>query len=217
MGLFALARAGDEDALARLFRENIRLVQALCARYPRSEDAFQQGCIGLVRAIRGYDEGAGCRFSSYAVPHILGEIRRTFAPTGSWRANKLLRCVRTGRAALLQALGREPTAQELAQRTGVAAADIPLYLERLRPPLSIFDEAAILALPDPHGAERLERFFLRDILERLPAADKRLLYLRFTLSKTQKQAAARLHLTQSGLSRRERHVCLFVRGEWIGE
>lgn len=217
MGLFSLAQAGDEEALNALFRQNVALVKALCARFSYLEDAFQQGCLGLVRAIRGFDEGAGCRFSTYAVPHVLGEIRRAHAPHGNWRFQKAARAVRLKRETLSRALGREPTASELAAAANVPPADLPMYLEGARPPLSLSEWDAALPLPDPRTDARAERFFLRDILERLPARDQRLLYLRYALGRTQKEAAASLCLTQSALSRRERRVCLSVRAEWIGE
>ena len=217
MGLFCLAQAGDEGALTVLFRENVALVKMLCARFPYLEDAFQQGCLGLVRAIRGFDESAGFRFSSYAVPHILGEIRRAHRPYGNWRCQKAMRLAREKRAALTLSLGREPTLQELAAAARMPPGEVLMYLEGARPPLSLSELDAVLPLPDPRGEARAERFFLRDILERLPARDQRLLYLRYSLGRTQKEAAARLNLTQPSLSRYEKRVCSHVRAEWVGE
>lgn len=217
MGDFRLAQAGDPDALMLLVRKNIRLVQALCARFPYSEDAFQQGCIGLVLAIRRYNEDAGTRFSTYAVPCILGEIRRALPSRLNWRMQKASRGLAAARERLEKALMREPTVSELSAETGLSTEDILLLQERKRAPLSFDAAETLLILPDPHSLAWLERFLLRDILNRLPAQDKRLLYVRFTLNKTQTQAARVLCMTQPCVSRRERQLCMRVRAEWIGQ
>ena len=217
MDMFLLAQSGDCEALSSLIRLNIRLVQSLCTRFEYSEDAFQQGCIGLLHAIRHYQPDSGAKFSTYAVPCILGEIRRTQYAGLNWRGKKVLRSIKTIREKLISATGREPSIDELSSATGISVSDLMILLEKSRTPVSIDQEDALLYLPDPYSFTWLDRFFLKDILERLPSADKRLLYFRFTLNHSQIQTAHCLQMTQPAVSRMEKRVCGVVRLEWIGE
>lgn len=216
MGLFTLAQRGDEEALGALYRKHIPLVMALLRRFPYSEDAFQCGAMGLVHAIRHFKESAGTQFSTYAVPVILGEIKHALYPARSWRDNKQLRRIHQARERLEQALLRTPTLHELENETGIAIPDLLLLLEKERAPLSI-EEKHCLPLPDEKSMDWLDRLMLSDLLWRLPAWEKRLLYLRYAQDKTQAQAARMLQTTQPTLSRREKQMFLSLRAAWIGE
>ncbi len=215
MGAYACAQAGSPDALAALVRQHIPLVQALVKRFSYHEDAFQQGCMGLVTAIRRFKEDAGVQFSTYAVPVILGEMRRAFSHTAGWRARASLRKIEQARFLLQTQLQREPTLQELSALSHVPGEEILLLLERTQP--LQYDETGLFlsSLPDPDALRWMDRFLLRDILERLPPEDQQLLYLRYQHQYSQGEVAKRLRTTQSSVSRRESALCRYLRVLWL--
>lgn len=217
MGLYEQARRGDPDALADLVRRHIPLVKALSGRFPGREDAFQLGCMGLVKAIRGFREERGCSFSTYAVPVILGDMRRSLEHRFGWRIRAALRRVRAYQAECLRRTGREPSVSDAARCVGLEPAELVLYLERDQP--ARYDETGSLlaSLPDPDGERWLIRFFIRDILDRLPRDETWLLRQRFLLGRSQTWLAGRLGVTQSRLSRREKRARLHFRQEWDAE
>ena len=217
MTLYELARRGDPDALALLVRKNIPLVQALCRRFPGNEDAFQQGCLGLVKAIRGFREERGCAFSTYAVPVILGDMRRSREKRFGWRTQATLNRVRAYQADCLRQIGREPSVSDAARRVGLEPAELALLLERDQP--AQYDETGALlpSLPDPDGEGWLIRFFIRDILDRLPPDETYLLRQRFLWGRSQTQVARGLGVPQYRLSRREKQARLHFRQEWEAE
>ena len=216
MELFARARQGDPEALSALVRKNIPLVQALCGRFPDQEDAFQQGCVGLVKAIRGFREERGCRFSTYAVPVILGEMRRGRGRRFGWRTRAALNRARAYQAEFFRRTGHEPTAADTARYAGLEPAELVLLLERDQPPLYDGSGTLLAALADPLGERWMDRLFIRDILDRLPEDEARLLRQRFLLGKTQTQLARALGLSQSQLCRREQRARAHFRQAWEG-
>ncbi|MBR3740913.1 MAG: hypothetical protein IKN04_10750, partial [Clostridia bacterium] len=149
MSLYALAQAGDPDALAALVRRHMPLVQALSRRFPSPEDAFQQGCVGLVAAIRRYQEDAGFAFSTYAVPVILGEMRRSACRDMGWRTRNKLKRARDYQEQQLRQFGRMPSAKETAEKAGLPPEELALLLEMEKGP--VYDETGLLlsSLPDP--------------------------------------------------------------------
>ena len=129
MSLYALAQAGDPDALAALVRRHMPLVQALSRRFQNSEDAFQQGCVGLVSAIRRYREEEGFAFSTYAVPVILGEMRRAAARDMGWRTRNKLKRARDYQEQQLKQFGRMPPVKETAAKAGLPPEELAMLLE----------------------------------------------------------------------------------------
>lgn len=210
---YLLAQKGDEEALAELVRRHMPLVHALSRRFTWQEDAFQAGCIGLVHAIRRFDVSRGVQFSTFAVPHILGEMRRAAYGRESWRTQSLIHRMCEIRDSFLQRHMREPSVQELAERTGCAAAEIALLLERMQSAPQDPD-AEIERAPDPASQAWMDRFLLRDLISHLPDAEKRLLYLRYIKNCNQKEAAQLLHTSQASISRLESRACRALRAAW---
>ena len=217
MNLYEQAQRGDADALSHLVRRHSALVAALSRRYRNREDAFQQGCLGLVKAIRAFQPDRGFQFSTYAVPVILGEMRRGQSSPFGWRTRGLLNRARRYAEDCLQTTGRSPTVQDMARHTGLEPAELMLLMELDQPPQ--YDETGALlpSIPDPRGEGWLIRFFIRDILDRLPTEENWLLRQRFLLGRSQTQLARYLRLSQPRLSRREKQARQHFRRAWEEE
>lgn len=216
MGAYSLAQAGDTDALAALVRQHIPLVQALARRFSYCEDAFQQGCMGLVSAIRGFREEMGRQFSSYAVPWILGEMRRGLSHTLGWRARAALkRAIEYQRCQ--QQMGREPTISQMADAAGIPREELILLMERAQSAVPDETGTLLASVPDPRGEGWLLRLCIRDILNRMPWEESWLLFQRFIRGATQQQLAHRLHTTQSRISRKEKQARLRFQRAWTEE
>ena len=215
MSLYALAQAGDPDALAALVRRHMPLVQALSRRFQSPEDAFQQGCVGLVAAIRRYQEDAGFAFSTYAVPVILGEMRRSACRDMGWRTRKKLRQARDYQEQQLRQFGRLPSVRETSEKAGLPPEELVMLLEMEKGP--VYDETGLLlsSLPDPGGDVWLIRFCIRDILSRLPGEESWLIRQRFLLGRTQTELAQALQITQSSFSRREKRARAHFQQAWM--
>ena len=126
------ARAGDNEACARLIEENGGLIWSIVRRYCNRgvelDDLYQLGCLGFIKAVRGFDDSFGTQFSTYAVPKISGEIRRFLRDDGAIKVGRTLRqqalLVSSARERLRHELGREPALSELAEDTGLTAEEI---------------------------------------------------------------------------------------------
>ncbi len=178
-----------------------------------AEELYQQGCVGLMTAARRFDPNRGARFSTYAVPLILGEMKRYADLCTPLRvprdALRLRARVMARRAALQEELGREPTAQELAERAGLTPAD-------LCEALAAQDACAALSLDEPlapdgpprhevlaAGSDFVSYLLLVDLITRLPPPQGAVLRLRCLAGLSQAQTARALHLNQSAVSRAE--------------
>lgn len=196
-----------------LAEQHLPLVKALARRCPSpqpKEELFQQGVIGLMKALHRYDPDRGAAFSTYAAAMILGEMRmlqRQNAPIHMPRTEvSLRRRIRQAEEALTTALGRAPTVTELASSLRMDAAELALHMEEIT--------VASTDAPSPGGASLGEllpdpedwqqRIELRDILARLPETDRKLLLLRHREGLTQAQTGQRLGMTQMQVSRREK-------------
>ncbi len=212
-GLLARARAGDAEARAAAVAANLNLVRHLVRRFratgPDEEDLFQVGCLGLVKAVDRFDPAAGARFSTYAVPVILGEIRAFLRADGPVKVGRGARAlaVRARRAAdeLRACLGRQPSMQELAASLGVDAADLAVVLEAASGPLSL--QAAPADAPDAWE----ERVLLREALSALPDRERRVIELRYFLDRTQQETGALLGVSQAQVSRLEQRALALLR------
>ena len=199
-----------------LAEENLGLVHACANRFRgrgvEYEDLFQAGCVGLLKAAGGFDEGLGYQFSTYAVPAILGEIRRLFRDGGSVKigrtakekANRLLKL----RQELGDALGREPSLFEVAGAAQMEPGDAALLLSACLPTLSFTQEDdAEIDVPVPSPEEGVaRRMDLRRALAALPPDDRALIALRYEKGLTQTKTAAVLGMTQVQVSRREKRI-----------
>ena len=212
--------------------DNMGLVHACARRFlgrgVEYEDLVQAGSMGLVKAVDGFDESRGLRLSTYAVPLIMGEMRRLFRDGGAVKVGRTLKelSVRAGREQERFAAerGREPTVGELAACLGVETAQAALALGAAQPPLSLTrwedgEEGGgdQIDLPVPAPEEQVtDRLALRQVLSELSERDRALIELRYMGRRTQQATAQRLGMTQVQVSRRERVILQELRRKLTG-
>ena len=197
--------------------ENLGLVHACAKRFAGKgveyDDLFQAGCVGLVKAADGFQPERGLKFSTYAVPLILGEIRHLFREGGVVKVSRALHSlsyrVSRVREQMAATLGREPTVEELAREMDMEPAAIAQAVAVALPPLSLTqqEEENPMDLPVESYEEAVtDRLALRQVLEQLPPRDRALIRLRYLGHQTQQATALRLGMTQVQVSRREKAV-----------
>ena len=212
-----------------LITENMGLVHTCAHRFTGKgieyEDLFQAGCMGLVKAFDAFDRERGVRFSTYAVPVILGEIRRLFRDGGTVKVSRTLKelSIRTAREREKSALkeGREPTIKELAERLGVSEEDVTEAVCAAAPVISLTADEdngggqadVPVASPEEQIAERLS---VIQAVSSLEERDRAIVRLRYYENKTQTQTAAALGMTQVQVSRREKKILGLLRQELSG-
>jgi RNA polymerase sporulation-specific sigma factor len=228
--LVARARGGDMEARDHLVEANLRLVRSLVARFTNttadSEDLFQLGCIGLLKAVDRFDLSYDVRFSTYAVPLILGEIRRHLRDDGPMRVSRSLKQLagqaRKVRERLLAELGREPSVSEIAKELDVAPEEVIEAMDGARAPTSIHqtvhesDGDPIylldqLSSDDNREGQWLDRVALREGLSCLEPREQTVIMLRFFRDKTQSEVASILGCSQVQVSRLERRALEQIR------
>ena len=205
--------------------DNIGLVHACARRFMgrgiEYDDLFQSGCMGLVKAADGFDEERGLKFSTYAVPVILGEIRRLFRDGGTVKVSRSLKelgmRVQAAREHHMKLCGTEPTLSQLAEELDEPVENITLAIQAAQPAMSLTPENTEdgdrqLDIPVDSPEEALaERISLEEVLRALPEQDQQLIRLRFYGNKTQSETAKVLHTTQVQISRRERRILSLLR------
>ncbi len=220
-GEIRLAQQGDRARAGQIVEENSGLVWSVVRRFigrgVDAEDLYQLGCVGLLKAIDGFDESFGTRFSTYAVPKISGEIRRFLRDDGAVKVSRGVKeraaQIRSARSALEQRIGREPTLSELERETGISVEDIVFAETATGPAESLQKESGEdgfsleLVLGD-YGAEEkmLEHVALRSAVETLPDRERQVIALRFFHGMTQQNCARVLHVSQVQVSRLERRA-----------
>ncbi len=215
------ARQGDREAAGRLLEENSGLIWSVARRYfgrgAEAEDLYQLGCLGFLKAIEGFDEEFGTRFSTYAVPKIAGEIRRFLRDDGMLKVSRGVKeqaaKIHQARLALEQRLGREPSVSELAEATGYSGEEIAFAQLATGPAESIHSPCGEdgfnleLVLGDFEAEERmLERVSLRALVEQLPERERKVIGLRYYHGLTQQNCARVLGVSQVQVSRLERRA-----------
>ena len=210
-----LAQQGNRDVAGTIVEENAGLIWSVVRRFigrgVDAEDLYQLGCVGLLKAIDGFDESFGTRFSTYAVPKISGEIRRFLRDDGAIKVSRGVKeqasQIKAARAALEQRIGREPTL------TGISAEDIVFAETATGPAESLQKETGEdgfcleLVLGDYSAEEKmLEQVALRAAIDRLPDREKQVIALRFFHGMTQQNCARVLHVSQVQISRLERRA-----------
>ena len=214
------ARKGDNEACAQLIEENGGLIWSIVRRYygrgVEPEDLYQLGCLGFVKAVRGFDPAFGCQFSTYAVPKIAGEIRRYLRDDGAVKVSRGLKergmAVRAARDKLSAALGREPTLSELGAETGLEPEEIAAAEEAGLPVASLQMEMGEgLTLESVLGTEGIEegiveRESLRTAIAALPDRERQVILLRYYRGMTQDRTARVLGVSQVQISRIERRA-----------
>ncbi|MBQ4310232.1 MAG: sigma-70 family RNA polymerase sigma factor [Oscillospiraceae bacterium] len=210
-----------------LTKKNLGLVH-LCANRFRGkgieyEELFSAGCVGLVKASSAFDSSRGVCFSTYAVPVIIGEIKRLFRDGGLLKVSRSIKelSLRAGRERdrFILANGREPQLSELAEILGVPAEDVAEALNAVQSVVSLTkssddddDSQNDIACPSP-DEEMTDRLSLIQAMDMLPANDRRLIYLRYYKDMTQSETAKQLDMTQVQVSRREKKILCSLRRE----
>ena len=186
------------------------------------EDLYSAGCIGLLKAVKAFDCTRGVQFSTYAVPVILGEIKRLFRDGGAVKVSRSLKehamQIQQLQEQFQQSHGRAATLTELAERSGLSEEVIAESLCAAQPPLSLTTaaEEAPLEIPVPAPDTELENLFaLRQVLQILPQADQKLLQYRYFQNLTQTETAKRLGISQVQVSRKEKKILSRLRQELL--
>lgn len=188
------------------------------------EELYSAGCMGLVKAANAFDPQRGVCFSTYAVPVIIGEIKRLFREGGSVHIGRRLQSVarqanRTAES-LRQELCREPTVREVAEKMGISEPEAAEALCAAQPVVSLTaetddgDTAMDIPVPSPENTLQ-EHLALQQVLTLLNEQDRKLIALRYEQNLTQTEAAKQLGMTQVQVSRREKKILLFLRSELL--
>ncbi len=191
------------------------------------EDLYAAGCLGLVKACDGFDPARGVCFSTYAVPVILGEIKKLFRDGGAVKVSRSIKelglKINAERERRLKQSGVEPSVNQLAQALGSTPEQVAMAIQAAMPVVSLTpaeneDGNKEWDVPVESPEEKLsERISLREVIDRLPPQDRLLIRLRFFGGKTQSETARVLHTTQVQISRRERKILQWMRRELTGE
>ncbi len=219
-----IANEAYAEAAEATVEENLGLVRLCAGRFRgrgiEYEELYSAGCMGLVKAVRAFDRDRGVRFSTYAVPVILGEIRRLFRDGGAVKVSRSLkeRAMKISKEvqSLENRLGREATIAEICAATGFSQEEVAEALCVMQPVVSLSRETEDgereteipVEAPDVKITDSIA---LSQALAELDARDKQLIYLRFFANLTQQQTADRLDMTQVQVSRREKKILLFLR------
>ena len=221
--LLRRSRDGDENARQELIEGNLRLVLSVIQRFEKRgespDDLFQVGCIGLIKAISNFDPDKQVRFSTYGVPMIAGEVRRYLRDNSAIRvsrsirdvAYKVLQC----KEALITALGRDPTLEEISKELDLPMEDVAQALDAVCAPVSLYDPVysdggdpltVMDQVRDTKNTEGawMEHIALRDAFRALNRREKQILSLRFYDGKTQMEVASALGISQAQVSRLEK-------------
>ncbi len=227
--LIEAAQAGDEAACEEVMRLNMGLVRSVALRFrdrgTETEDLMQIGSIGMLRAVRSFDLSRGCTFSTYAVPLIIGEIRRFLRDDGlikvSRTAKKLGMDLMGARNAIVSSEGREPRLEELAEICAVSVTEAAEALDAITPVSSLSEPVwgeedgisleMTLADADNTLERRFDRIALGEALSRMPPLWRKIVFFRYFRDFTQQKTADTLGLTQVKVSREEKKIVAFLR------
>ena len=215
-------KQGDAAAREKLIGGNLRLVLSVVQRFlhrgEAPDDLFQVGCIGLIKAIDNFDLAHGVRFSTYAVPMIMGELRRYLRDFSTLRVSRSMRDLAframQEREKLQTELGRQPGVQLIAERLGVDAAEVAIAMEAVTDPVSLNEpmyteggDAIYMEdqlRTDESENDWLSALSLRECIGTLPERERRILTLRFLQGRTQMEVAATVGISQAQVSRLEK-------------
>ena len=212
-------------------QRNLGLARSCAGRFTGRgidyEDLYAAGCLGLVKACDGFDPARGVCFSTYAVPMILGEIKKLFRDGGTVKVSRSLKelglKINAERERCLKKDGVEPNVTQLAETLGAKPEQVAMAIHASMPVVSLTpsegeDGNREWDIPVDSPEEKVsERISLREVIEQLPEQDRLLIRLRFFAGKTQSQTAEVLHTTQVQISRRERKILRWMRTELTGD
>lgn len=223
--LFQKILDGDMEAREQYIKGNLRLVLSVIQRFSNSQenidDLFQIGCIGLIKAIDNFDITQNVKFSTYAVPMILGEVRRYLRDNNSIRVSRSLRDTAYkalyAREQLTRTNSKEPTLMEIAQEIGVSKEDITYALDAIQTPVSLYEPVytdggdPLFVMDQISDKKNLEENWVEDLslveaMKRLPERERQIIDMRFFEGKTQTEVAQEIHISQAQVSRLEKNA-----------
>ena len=228
--LFSRIKAGDKEARETYIKGNLRLVLSVIKRFSNSnenvDDLFQIGCIGLIKSIDNFNPDIGVKFSTYAVPMIIGEIRRYLRDNNSIRVSRSLRDTAYkaiyAREGLTRKNAKEPTISEIAEEIGISGEDIVFALDAIQSPVSLYDPVyteggdtlyVMDQISDKKNREELwvEELSLSEAMKKLPERENYIINLRFFEGKTQMEVAEEIGISQAQVSRLEKNALKSMR------
>ena len=233
--LYPLVHSGDKAARDEFIQGNLRLVLSVIQRFSgrgeNVDDLFQVGCIGLMKALDNFDVSQNVRFSTYAVPMVIGEIRRYLRDNNAIRVSRSMRDTAykalRARDRLQTELSREPTVEEIAADMHIDRMDVVLALEAIQDPVSLFepvcsDGSDALCIVDQVKDERVrdedwvQDIAISDAMGHLNEREKKILRMRFFEGRTQMEIAGEIGISQAQVSRLEKHALMNMR-KHLGE
>lgn len=229
--LLKKARAGDAKAREELIKGNLRLVLSVVQRFHNRgesmDDLFQVGVIGLIKAIDNFNLDLDVRFSTYAVPMCIGEIRRYLRDDNPIRVSRSMRDTAYKamqvKEQLINANGKEPTIEEIAEKLEMKKSDVVLALEAIVDPVSLYepvynDSGDTIYIMDQVGdnstdKDWVDEISIKDELKNLDPRERTIMYLRFMQGKTQMEVAKEVGISQAQVSRLEKNALKRIKGE----
>ncbi|MGO0122032.1 RNA polymerase sporulation sigma factor SigG [Desulfothermobacter acidiphilus] len=228
--LFEALRQGDISARAQLIKGNLRLVLSVVQRFANRgeqlDDLFQVGCIGLIKAIDNFDLRQEVKFSTYAVPMIIGEIRRYLRDNNAIRVSRSLRDIAYKalqvRDSLANQYARDPTVAEIAAALQLPQEEVVMALEAIQDPVSLFEPVYHeggdpICVMDQVGDEKnqdnswLEGISIKEAMQRLSERERQIIKMRFFEGKTQMEVAEEIGISQAQVSRLEKAALQHMR------
>lgn len=229
--LIKKAHNGDRNARDEMIQGNLKLVLSVIQRFSNRgeplDDLFQVGCMGLIKAIDNFNTDLQVRFSTYAVPMIIGEVRRYLRDNNSVRVSRSLRdtaykAIRA-REKLSNELNREPRVEEIAKELDMNKEDVVIALEAIVEPVSLYEPVyneggdAIYVM-DQIGDRNtpdswMDEIMIKDSIKKLSQREKNILNLRFMLGKTQTEVAKEIGISQAQVSRLEKSALKRIKGQ----
>ena len=228
--------AGDEEARETYIKGNLRLVLSVIRRFESSsenaDDLFQIGCVGLMKAVDHFDPSRMVKFSTYAVPMIIGEIRRYLRDNSPIRVSRSLRDTAYkaiyAREGYIRQHMKEPTVQEIADEIGIAKEDVVFAMDAIQSPMSLqepvySDGGDTLYVMDQVSDKKnkednwVEELSLEAAMERLNERERRIIRLRFFEGRTQMEVADQIRISQAQVSRLEKNALRTMRKYLLGE
>lgn len=228
--LLKRAKDGDKAAREKYVKGNLRLVLSVVQRFSGNgenmDDLFQIGCIGLIKAIDNFDLTLNVKFSTYAVPMIIGEIRRYLRDNNQVRVSRSMKDTAYkaiyAKERLMKEKQQEPTINEIATEIGVSKEEIVFALDAIQTPVSLYepvytDGGDVLYVVDQIGDRKnteenwINELALKDAVNRLPEKEREIIMLRFFDGKTQMEVANLVHISQAQVSRLEKSAIKIMR------
>ncbi len=218
------AKLGDESSKEILIENNSLLIKSVIKRYRNKgiefDDLYQLGCIGFLKAIKNFDESFGVRFSTYAVPMIVGEVKRFLRDDGAIKVSRMIKYQAKIINSYIEKITSEgkdaPTVEEIAEALNMEKEDVVLALDSSKMPISLYEQVddgsdKKLELIDKIAAKEdeddlVDKILLESMIERLPERERKVVYMRYYRDNTQSEIAKALGVSQVQVSRIENKI-----------